>query len=245
MFEDLGAALAGRYHVLAIDLPHHGDSDPVEEHGPRAYSETLPSLLEAFGIGTPVLVGASMGGMTSIFLGASRPELVRAIALIDVGHQLEDEGVERIITFLSAHESFGSLEEAADAVAEYLPLRDKPADPKRLTRNMRQRPDGRWEWKHGVHRRVQGPEGAARLRNWKQVVAGVEDAARALRCPVLVLRGSESDVLSDEGAEAVTALIPGAQLEVIERAGHLAAGDNPRSTVALISRFLDGLGEQP
>jgi pimeloyl-ACP methyl ester carboxylesterase len=245
MFEDLGAALAGRYHVLAIDLPHHGDSDPVDGHGPRAYAETLPPLLEAFGIETPVLVGASMGGMTSIFLGATRPELVRAVVLIDVGHQLEAEGVERILAFLSAHESFGSLEEAADAIAEYLPLRERPTDPRRLTRNMRQRPDGRWEWKHGVYRRVQGPEGAAHLRNWRQVVAGLEEAAKSLRCPVLVLRGSQSDVLSDEGAEAVTALIPGARLEVIERAGHLAAGDNPRSTVALISSFLDGLDGAP
>jgi pimeloyl-ACP methyl ester carboxylesterase len=239
MFEDLGAVLAGRYHVLAIDLPHHGDSDPLDEHGPRAYSKTLPPVLEAFGLGNPALVGASMGGMTSIFLADSHPELVRAIVLIDVGHQLEDEGVEKIIEFLSAHESFGSLEEAADAIAEYLPFRNKPQDPQRLTRNMRQRPDGRWEWKHGIHRRVQGPEGLARLRNWREVITGVEDAARGLRCPVLVLRGSESDVLSDEGAEAVTALIPDARLEVIERAGHLAAGDNPRSTVSLISRFLE------
>ena len=242
MFEDLGAALAGRYHVLAIDLPHHGDSDPLDEHGPRAYSETLPPLLEAFGLETPVLVGASMGGMTSIFLGASHPELVRAIVLIDVGHQLEEEGVEKIIAFLSAHESFGSLEEAADAIAEYLPFRHKPPDPQRLTRNMRQRADGRWEWKHGIHRRVQGQKGVARLRNWREIIAGVEDAARDIRCPALVLRGSQSDVLSDEGAEAVTALIPDARLEVIEKAGHLAAGDNPRSTVALISTFLDGLG---
>jgi pimeloyl-ACP methyl ester carboxylesterase len=241
MFEDLGAALAGRYHVLAIDLPHHGDSDPLDEHGPRAYSKTVPPVLEAFGLETPALVGASMGGMTSIFLAASHPELVRAIVLIDVGHQLEEEGVEKIIEFLSAHESFGSLEEAADAIAEYLPFRDRPPDPQRLTRNMRQRPDGRWEWKHGIHRRVQGPEGLARLRNWRVVITGVEDAARGLRCPVLVLRGSESDVLSDEGAEAVTALIPDARLEVIERAGHLAAGDNPRSTVSLISRFLEEL----
>ena len=110
---------------------------------------------------------------------------------------------------------------------------------------MRQRPDGRWEWKHGIHRRVRGPEGAARIRNWRETIAGVETAAQSLRCPVLVLRGSESDVLSDEGAEAVTALIPDARLEVIERAGHLAAGDNPRSTVALISSFLDELGERP
>jgi pimeloyl-ACP methyl ester carboxylesterase len=245
MFEDLGATLAGRYHVLAIDLPHHGDSDPLDEHGPRAYSKTLPPVLEAFGLETPVLLGASMGGLTAIFFGASHPELVRAIALIDVGHQLEEEGVQRIIAFMSAHESFGSLEEAADVIAEYLPFRHKPPDPRRLTRNMRQRADGRWEWKHGIPQRVQGPEGAARLRNWRDTIAGVEDAARSLRCPVLVLRGSKSDVLSDEGAEAVTDLIPEARLEVIERAGHLVAGDNPRSTVALISSFLDELGQQP
>jgi pimeloyl-ACP methyl ester carboxylesterase len=245
MFEDLGAALAGRYHVVAIDLPHHGDSDPLDEHGPRPYSETLPPVLKAFGLETPVLVGASLGGLTSIFLGANHPELVRAIALIDVGHQLEEEGVQKIIAFLSAHESFASLEEAAEVIAEYLPFRHKPPDPRRLTRNMRQRPDGRWEWKHGIHRRVRGAEGQARIRNWRVTIAGVEAAAQRLSCPVLVLRGSQSDVLSDEGAEAVTELIPNARLEVVERAGHLAAGDNPRSTVGLISSFLDGLDWGP
>jgi pimeloyl-ACP methyl ester carboxylesterase len=242
MFEDLGAALGSRHHVLAIDLPHHGDSDPLEEQGPRAYAETLPPIFESFGLRPSVLVGASMGGLTSIFLGASHPDLVRAIVLIDVGHQLEEEGVQRIIAFMTAHESFDSLEEAAAAVAEYLPFRHKAPDPRRLTRNMRRRPDGRWEWKHGIHRRVQGPEGEARLRDWRETLAGVDAAATKLRCPALVLRGSRSDVLSDEGAEAVTALIPGARLEVIERAGHLAAGDNPRSTVALISKFLQELG---
>jgi pimeloyl-ACP methyl ester carboxylesterase len=59
---------------------------------------------------------------------------------------------------------------------------------------------------------------------------------------VLVLRGASSDVLSQEGAEEVAALIPDARLATVEKAGHLAAGDNPRSTVNLIAGFLD---EQP
>jgi pimeloyl-ACP methyl ester carboxylesterase len=210
----------------------------LDEFGPRAYAETLPPVFDAFGLGTAVLVGASMGGLTSIFLGASHPELVRGVVLIDVGHQLEEEGVQKILTFLTSHDSFGSLEEAADVIAEYLPFRHKPPDPRRLTRNMRQRPDGRWEWKHGFRR---GPEGEVGRRNWRETLAGADQAATKLRCPVLVLRGSESDVLSDEGAEAITALIPGARLEVVERAGHLAAGDNPHSTVSLISSFLQEL----
>jgi pimeloyl-ACP methyl ester carboxylesterase len=242
MYEDLGVALADRYHVLAIDLPHHGDSDPLDDYSPHAFAQTLPPLFTELGLGSSVLVGASMGGLTSIFLGASHPELVRAIVLIDVGHQLEEEGVQRILEFLATHESFASLEEAAEAIAEYLPLRKRSPDPRRLSRNMRRRADGRWEWKHAIGRRVEGPEGEERRRRWREAIAGVDDAAAELRCPVLVLRGSESDVLSVQGAEAVTTLIPSARLEVVERAGHLAAGDNPRSTVALISKFLQELG---
>jgi pimeloyl-ACP methyl ester carboxylesterase len=60
---------------------------------------------------------------------------------------------------------------------------------------------------------------------------------------VLVLRGSASDVLSQQGAEDVTALIPGAKMAVIANAGHLAAGDNPASTVELIYGFLHDLGK--
>ena len=47
MFEDLGEAVAGRYHVLAPDLPSHGDSDPMDERlGPTAIAGTIPGLLD-------------------------------------------------------------------------------------------------------------------------------------------------------------------------------------------------------
>ena len=54
---------------------------------------------------------------------------------------------------MTKHESFATLDEAADAIAEYLPGR-KPQSPQRLTRNLRQRSDGRWEWKHGLGRNL-------------------------------------------------------------------------------------------
>jgi pimeloyl-ACP methyl ester carboxylesterase len=50
-------------------------------------------------------------------------------------------------------------------------------------------------------------------------------------------------VLSTQAAEEIVELIPGARLEVVERAGHLAAGDNPHSTVAFITGFLDEMEE--
>lgn len=238
MFEELGGALRGRYHVLAPDLPDHGDSDPVEGFGRETIAKTLLPLLAEFGVERTAIVGASLGGMVAMTFAAAHPGLVAAIALIDVGHRLEEEGVRRIIEFMSAHESFASLEEAAEEIGKYLPYR-KSFRPESLTRNLRQRADGRWIWKHGYGRRLrEQPEMPA---SWQEVVAGVAADAAKLECPVLVLRGARSDVLSSEGAEEIAALIPNARLAIVEKAGHLAAGDNPASTTGLVRSFLGEL----
>ena len=241
MWEELGDALRSRYHVLAPDLPAHGDSDPVDDPdlSRHALAATIPALLDEFGIGRAVFIGASLGGITSLTLAATRPERVAAMVLVDIGHRLEDEGVNRIIEFMTRHESFASLDEGATEVAAYLPNRSN-VKPDNLRRNLRQRPDGRWEWKHSLGRRMRSAD--FKFGGWRELTAGLDEEMPHLTCPVLVLRGAKSDVLSDEGAEEVAALIPDARLATITSAGHHAAGDNPQSTVDVVSGFLIELG---
>ena len=242
MYEELGASLAQTYHVLAPDLPSHGDSDPIDDISRHALADTLPPLYEHFGIAPSVVVGASLGGITAITLAAARPDLVAGVVLIDIGHRLEEEGVKRIIEFMGAHESFASLEDAATEISRYLPHR-KEVRPESLTRNLRQRADGRWMWKHGLGRRWgSGDLSEEDMPDWRDILEGLADDAASLKCPVLVLRGGKSDVLSDQGAEEVAALIPDSRLRTVANAGHLAAGDNPESTVGLVRSFLDDIG---
>jgi pimeloyl-ACP methyl ester carboxylesterase len=238
MYEELGAALAGRYHVLAPDLPDHGDSDAAP--GPERHhsAATVPALCAHFGLDRVVMIGASWGGMLTISVAATDPALVAGVVLIDVGHQLEEEGVRRIIDFMRAHESFASLEEAAAAIAPYLPFR-KAVRAANLRRNLRQRDDGRWVWKHRLGRSFRLDGGG---RDWRQILVGLEEEAARVRCPVLLLRGAASDVLSDAGASEVTKLMPNARLAVVKNAGHLAAGDNPDSTIGLVRAFLREIG---
>ena len=239
MYEELGNALRGRYHVLAPDLPDHGDSDPGDDFGRHGIAATLPALLAHFGLRKVAIVGASLGGIVAITHTAAHPDSVGAIVLIDVGHKLEEAGVRKIMDFMGAHESFASLEDAATEIGKYLPYR-KSFRPESLRRNLRQRSDGRWVWKHGYNRRLRAASDEP-ARPWESVVEGLDTDAAALRCPVLVLRGASSDVLSSQGAEEVAALIPNARLATVHNAGHLAAGDNPESTVSLISSFLADL----
>ena len=167
-----------------------------------------PAACATFGFDRAVFVGASLGGITSITVAASHPELVAAIVLIDVGHRLEEDGVRKIMDFMGAHESFASLDDATAEIAKYLPHR-REVRRESLTRNLRRRKDGRWVWKHSFGRRYR--EQAARGGDdgdWRAVLAGLDRDAAGLTCPVLVLRGSASDVLSNAGAEEVAALIP-------------------------------------
>lgn len=246
MFEQIGAALrVGGRHVIAPDLPGHGDSVGLggREHFTRQIlAETIPPLLAEFGLnagsnaGPVAIIGASLGGIIALTLAAAQPELVSAIVLIDVAHKLEVDGVRRIVDFMSKHESFGSLEEASEAVAEFVPNRPK-SDPQRLRRNLRQRPDGRWVWKHNL--RGVSAEQIAEADPSKDLLQGLEDDLANVRCPVLVLRGSASDVLSEDGASEIVERLADARVETVHNAGHLAAGDNSASTVDLVNRFFD------
>jgi pimeloyl-ACP methyl ester carboxylesterase len=188
MFEELGAALADSYHVLAPDLPNHGDSDSMPDEadttgqlipamGPQSIANTIGPFLDEFGVHRAAFVGASLGGLTSIRLAESEPQRVGAIVLIDVGHRLEPEGVRKIIDFMSKHESFGTLEEAAEEISKYLPQR-RNVRPESLSRNLRQRPDGRWVWKHSFGRRFReaAPENHP-ADNLDEFMSGVKEAS--------------------------------------------------------------------
>lgn len=239
MFEAIGSALRATRHVIAVDLPGHGESTELDN--PRDFSRqrlaaTIPPLLAEFGVTHAAFVGGSLGGIVSLTVAADAPSLVDAIVLIDVGHRLEEAGVRRIVDFMGRYESFASLEEASDAVAEFTPDRPR-ADPARLRRNLRQRSDGRWIWKHNL-----GAVSAERINdvNWESdIVHGLGDDAAKVTVPVMVLRGVKSDVLSSDGAEEIAQLLPDGRLVEVRNAGHLAAGDNPESTVSLITAFLD------
>ncbi|HVW79476.1 MAG TPA: alpha/beta hydrolase [Mycobacteriales bacterium] len=242
MFEDIGAKLRDTCHVIAIDLPGHGESESIpgtEGVSRQELAAAVPGVLDEFGVAPVAIIGASLGGIIGMTLAAARPELVSAIILIDVGHRLEPEGVQRIIDFMTKHESFASLEEAGAAIAEYLPNR-KPSAPDRLRRNLRQRTDGRWVWKHSLGRISRERLADIRNTNWENdILVGLDEEAATIQIPVLVLRGAASDVLSSDGASEVAAIIPNARVATIASAGHLAAGDNPATTADLIKDFLD------
>jgi pimeloyl-ACP methyl ester carboxylesterase len=210
------------YHVIAIDTRGHGDSDraPGADYAIETLAADVLHVLDA--IGRPVVViGASMGGLTGILVAESAgPDTVTGLVLVDVVPRYEKSGSARIRDFMFNHiHGFGSLEEAAAAVAAYLPHRSKPRSPEGLKKNLRLR-DGRWFW-HWDPAFMTKPGDDPELRTEK-----FEEAAINLKIPILLIRGKLSDVVSPEGVRDFLAKVPHAEFVELSNAGHTAAGDD-------------------
>ncbi|WP_409366040.1 alpha/beta fold hydrolase [Mycolicibacterium novocastrense] len=234
-WKQTGHVLAGLgLHVVALDSRGHGDSDraPNANYTVDALSADTLAVIEQ--IGRPVaLIGASMGGMTGMLAAAAAgPEKVTKLVLVDVVPRYEKDGSARIREFMSSGiDGFETLDEAADAVAAYLPYRKRPRNPDGLKKNLRLR-DGRWFW-HWDPAFLTAPIDDRFVREEK-----LEQAVMSLTIPILLIRGKLSDVVSTAGVKDFLEKVPRAEFVELSEAGHTAAGDDNDAFSEVVVQFV-------
>jgi pimeloyl-ACP methyl ester carboxylesterase len=224
--------------AIAFDLRGHGDSDwaPDGDYTLDAHVADLRTVVTVLDE-PPVLVGASLGGTTSLLALAADPALARGLVLVDVTPTTERAGTAEITEFMrSGTTGFATLEEAAAAVAAYNPHRVRPPRPEGLKKNLRRR-DGRWYW-HWDPRLLDSRQTDPRTLD--ENARRAREAARGLTVPTLLVRGSQSRVVSTAGAEELLSLVPSARLVDVEGAGHMVAGDDNDLFGDHLLDFLDG-----
>jgi pimeloyl-ACP methyl ester carboxylesterase len=236
------AALAATgWYAVAYDQRGHGTSDraPDRDYGNERFAEdcidVCRELREPTGV-PPVVVGASLGGLSALLAeGDIEPGCTSALVLVDITPRMEPDGVRRIVGFMldRVEEGYGSLEEAAAAIAEYQPHRPPPRDLQGLSKNLRQDPDGRWRW-HWDPDFFLGPLPIGT----GQVHGRFDAAARALTVPTMLVRGRLSDLVSEETAREVLELQPKARFVDVSDAGHMVAGDRNDVFTDAVAVFL-------
>lgn len=235
------AAVASRLaaagcRAVAMDLRGHGDSDwaPDGDYRLDAFARDVEAMAAHLDR-VPVVVGASLGGMAALVAeGEAATVLSSGLVLVDIAPQIEPAGVERIVDFMTAHtDGFASLDDAADAIAAYRPERPRPTDLGGLEKNLRRQPDGRWRWHWdpGFLAPDRGPSSRAQP-------ARLDDAARKADVPTLLVRGRQSDLLSEQGAHHFLELVPHAGYVDVADAGHMVVGDRNDVFAAAVLEFV-------
>ena len=230
--ETLGAS---GYHAVAYDARGHGDSDWAKagNYDPDIMVEDLKCVVEALGSENPILVGASMGGGVSLLsIGTGKVD-AKALVLVDMAPKIEPEGQKKIKEFMSQKpDGFDTLEEVAEAIANYQPHRKRPQNLDGLAKNVRLGANGkyRWHWDPARRRALNAGMPGYRER--------LHESADNLTLPTLLVRGGLSDVLSEEGAQSFLEQCPHAEYVSVKDAAHMVAGDRNDIFAGSVIEFL-------
>ena len=228
------------WYAVAYDHRGHGESgwSPDGVYKLTVFAKDLQRIARSFSR-APVLVGASLGGLSALCATSQfTPCPFAAIVLVDITPQMDQRGAQRIMAFMgdNMQRGFGSLDEAATAIAEYTG-REKRSNTEGLKKNLRLSDDGRYRWHWDPDFMV--------MRNQDEPSVSTESlmsAAEQAPVPILLVRGMLSDIVTPEVAEAFLARVPQAHYVDVKDAAHMVVGDKNDAFTESIVDFLTTIG---
>jgi pimeloyl-ACP methyl ester carboxylesterase len=223
--------------LVAVDLPGHGHSDHREEgpFGPRLNAEDVAVALRALAPDARMVVGMSLGGLTSIALATHAPELVRKLVLVDVTPGVDREKAAPIANFIAGPDTFESFDEILARTIEFNPTRTESSLRRGVLHNAIERDDGRWVWRYQRPRILEDAD-----MDIPADFATLWDDVAEIKVPMMLLRGAATGTVVDDNDEAeLRRRQPNARVELVEGAGHSIQGDKPIELARLLEDFLD------
>ena len=226
--------LSSRYHVFALDQRGHGDSEwsRSAHYTVADMMEDLKALIEALGLDRPVVIGHSMGGMVTLSLAHHAPELMRAAVVIDIGPEVNEKGTQMIREFVGKNVEFDNLEEFLDRVEVYDRYRTREHMARTVKYNLLRRADGRYLTKHD-RRRFHNKDAEQPIKG----APSLNDLGK-LPFPLLIVRGGDSNVLTDDAAQRFVTGVETARLVTVPDCGHNVASQNTVGFLGVVTPFL-------
>jgi pimeloyl-ACP methyl ester carboxylesterase len=229
-FDHVTPALAGRFHMVALDQRGHGESEWARPpaYATESFASDLLGVFDAFGWRRAALVGHSMGGHNAMSFSAWHPDRVSALVIVDSRPSIPVDRLDRLRTRGMVTLRPYPTQEAAAASFRLLP-RETVADPALLAHLGRSgvvERDGHWVYRFDP------------ASNGQRQPVDAWTLVDRIAAPTLVVRGELSPNFTREMADKLRAAIPGAQYVEIPGAYHHLVLDNPQAFVQAVDAFL-------
>ena len=234
-WDDVSAEFCKDYHILALDQRGRGDSDwaPGGDYSSQSFVADLEGFCEAVGFDKFTLIGHSMGGRNSMAFAGNNADKLENLVIVDIGPDLDPKGSGRITQeLINVPEEFDSFEDVYAYQSKQNRFCSEPVLRRRLTYATKELPNGKLGWRYDLEIREQrrNNTGPKQPDLWLNL-PGIE-------CPVLIVRGSETDTLALETAEKMVEVLPVGRLVHVEKAAHMVFEDNPEGFIQALHEFL-------
>jgi pimeloyl-ACP methyl ester carboxylesterase len=231
-------ALALDRPLLALDLPGHGQSAwrPSRDYRPQAMADDVLSAIDQLAPAASTLVGMSLGGLTALAALATEPRAADRLVLVDITPGVDQTKAAAIVNFVAGPTEFESFDVLLARTVEHNPTRSEASLRRGVLHNAHEREDGAWVWNYD---RL-----GDRLDDFPSRFGDLWEAVSALDVPLLLARGSLSPVVDDADVAELRRRQPGAEVVVVEGAGHSIQGDQPLVLADLLARFHTAAGDE-
>jgi pimeloyl-ACP methyl ester carboxylesterase len=228
-------ALALGRPLVAIDLPGHGHSDWRDDghYGPVDNAEAIATTIAELAPTARAVVGMSLGGLTTLALASRHADLVRKAVIVDVTPGTDHAKAAPIVAFIDGPETFEGFDALLQRTIQFNPTRSESSLRRGVLHNARPRDDGRWEWRYDRLDRIRDAA-ADGVVDFGELWPDLE----AARCPLLLVRGGTSGVVTDDDVAEWMKRQPSTEVVTVEGAGHSIQGDKPLELAALVERFV-------
>ncbi len=220
--------------ALVVDLPGHGHSSWRDDamYSPHSMAVDIAEVIERHAPRAKVVVGMSLGGLTSLALAGHAPHLVQELVLVDITPGVNGDKAKAILDFVNGPQAFASFDDLLKRTIEHNPTRTIESLRRGILHNAKQLEDGSWQWRYDrrSHIRSENSEpisGDALGKLW--------DLIGSLECPLTLLRGGTSPVVDDADVAELLRRQSRAEVLVIDGAGHSIQGDKPRELAAFLA----------
>ena len=222
--------------AVAIDLPGHGHSswrsDGNYEAGVLAVD--VATAIEKWAPSTKLVVGMSLGGLTTVALAGMRPDLAKKIVVVDITPGVNAKKSKAITDFVNGPQSFASFAEILARTVEHNPTRSESSLRRGILHNARQLQDNSWQWRYDRSTHPSPEDSARRVER----IAELWPVIERLSCYMMLVRGGASPVVDDADVAELLRRKPDAEVLVVDGAGHSVQGDRPVELAAALTRVL-------
>ncbi|RLT43680.1 MAG: alpha/beta hydrolase [Chloroflexi bacterium] len=234
--------LAREFRVIAIDQRGHGQSDRAtdRDYTRATQMEDLEAIIQSLGLRSVTLIGHSMGGANAICFAAEHPEMTTALVVVETAPEVLRSGIETIRRLLATGATFASLNDAIESFREFFPYATTEQIERRVRASLTVNDDGAYVWdfdpifRDPTSRPPDPDPGQRRLSDlW--------DCADRVQCPTMIVRGSETDMLTPEAIQRLHRRVSGSRVSRIEDAGHSVPTDQPAALSLNIREFLQSI----
>ena len=235
-WDDVSAEFSQDFNILALDQRGRGESDwaPGGDYSSESFVADLEGFCDAVGFDSFILIGHSMGGRNSMAFAGNNADKIEKLVIIDIGPDIDPKGSARMTQEIKdVPEEFDSFEDVFAYQSKQNRFCSEPVLRRRLTYATKELPNGKFGWRYDLEIREQrrNNSGAKQPDLWLNLPG--------IKCPVLIVRGSETDTLGLETAEKMVEVLPNGKLVHVERAAHMVFEENPEGFIAALHDFLD------